>query len=248
MKNPFWAAFVLAFVAVGLLISCGGRSSSSKSMVGDDDTAVVDDDDDDDDDATPGDDDDDDNDDASPDDDATCDVNNCPGCCDAGGDCQPVSVCWTDPATGYTWQNGATVGSTPFLFAEAQTYCNGLTLAGYNDWKLPEIDQLRSLIRDCAATVTGGPCGVTDSCADSTCWSDVCNGCVLPPQGGSFWPPEITGNDGGGYWSSSTVADWDVAAWYVEFDFAYITWGLFSDPRFGDGPLLGHGGARCVRP
>ena len=82
---------------------------------------------------------------------------------------------WTDPSTGLLWQDP--------LFVERRTWdsaisaCAALRLEGYDDWRLPTLDELRSLARGCPATVTGGTCPVTDQCLDSGCWREVCQGC-----------------------------------------------------------------------
>jgi hypothetical protein len=59
----------------------------------------------------------------------------------------------TDNVTGLMWQQSADtngdgdIGAADKLtYAEAGTYCNSLTLAGYTDWRLPDIKQLYSLI------------------------------------------------------------------------------------------------------
>ncbi len=50
---------------------------------------------------------------------------------------------WTDPETKLTWaaaDNGSGVTQE-----EAQYYCRTLTLGGFKDWTLPDIDQLQHL-------------------------------------------------------------------------------------------------------
>ncbi len=130
-------------------------------------------------------------------------------------------VC-NDPNTGLTWQNPPFDGVKNW--ANAKTYCNDLSLGGHDDWRLPSISELRSLIRGCDATETGGSCGVTDECLDSTCWNeDSCSECSggEGPADGCYWPSELNGEHSW-YWSSSGVADYDYLAWRIYFDNAYI--------------------------
>ena len=50
----------------------------------------------------------------------------------------------TDHNTGLMWQQ-ADDGITR-TWSEAKTYCNGLVLGGHNDWGLPRIDQLLTIV------------------------------------------------------------------------------------------------------
>jgi hypothetical protein len=59
----------------------------------------------------------------------------------------------TDNVTGLMWQQSADTdgdgdidAADKLTYAEACTYCQNLTLAGYTDWRLPDIKQLYSLI------------------------------------------------------------------------------------------------------
>lgn len=49
-------------------------------------------------------------------------------------------------------------------FNDAKDYCRHLTELEHNDWRLPTIDELRTLIKDCPKTEEHGSCGFTDEC------------------------------------------------------------------------------------
>ena len=72
------------------------------------------------------------------------------------------------------------------MFDTAQLYCDTLTECGYSDWRLPTIDELRSLIQNCPNTEIGGPCGLTDSCHSEECKSDACYGCEPSDYTGGY--------------------------------------------------------------
>jgi len=161
---------------------------------------------------------------------------------DSGGWCDPSSgLCWQDPVDGAerTW-------------SDAMAYCSGLSLGGYGpgSWHLPTISELRSLIRGCPASVTGGTCGVTDSCPGDGCWRRAeCGGC--DEYGGSgvgrnisgqrttgcYWTEGLDGKCGF-YWSSSSYGGGVSDAWFVSFNTGFI-FELRSDAT----SLV-----RCVRP
>jgi len=104
----------------------------------------------------------------------------------------------TDSATGLVWQKcsagqGTTLGNcstgsiSSYTWSNAITYCEGLTLGGRSDWRLPNINELRSIVdygKSSSPTI------------DST----------------SF--PNTQSN---GYWSSSTYAQYTANSWYVLF-------------------------------
>jgi hypothetical protein len=160
------------------------------------------------------------------DDDATDDDDD-----DSGGDV------WTDSSSGLMWQNAS---DCCYTWAEAKNYCQNLNWGGFSDWRLPTISELRSLIRGCPGTVTGGACGVTDGCTDSDCWNDPCVGCDSlegPGEGGAYWPDGMSGEISW-YWSSSPVADFDDGAWRVGF----YNGRVYASYVYYDGYY-----ARCVR-
>ncbi|MBZ0273860.1 DUF1566 domain-containing protein [bacterium] len=69
---------------------------------------------------------------------------------------------WTDASTGLTWQSAR---FEEVEWKSANQHCDDLQVSGFDDWRLPSISELRTLVRGCAATESGGSCGVTDDCA-----------------------------------------------------------------------------------
>ena len=145
----------------------------------------------------------------------------------------------TDSATCHVWQK---TPSAYMTYGDAFTYCqeNQAGLPGQG-WRLPDITELRSLIRGCPDTESpGGLCNVdAGGCLSWSCRDDACNGCAINegPAEGFYWDPVL---DGGGvwYWSSSLDTDASGRAWFVYFDI-----GSVSSNTFGVGT-----GVRCLRP
>jgi len=155
--------------------------------------------------------------------------------CSESGSCHIIGT-WTDPNSSLTWQTKPTGGQVDW--SDAKAHCPALGLAD-GGWHLPTISEFRSLIRGCPGTVTGGSCGVTDQCPDSSC--NETGGCLdcIPnsgPEAGCYWPSEMEG-ECSWYWSLSSVDDHDHDAWYVTFPSGDINFTSDSD--------VGH--VRCVR-
>lgn len=136
------------------------------------------------------------------------------------------------------WQNAS---DCCYEWDEAKSYCQNLNWGGYSDWRLPTISELRSLIRGCSDTETGGSCGVTDTCLHSLCWDPSCDGCSYygGPAHGKYSPSQLKGKYVGN-WSSSTVEDHDDTAWWVEFDKGSV-------PKVNNDNYLLEGHVRCGR-
>jgi hypothetical protein len=145
-----------------------------------------------------------------------------------------------DPTTGLCWQDWTDGGGG--YWDDAVAYCAALSLGGYDDWRLPTISELRSLIRGCPATETGGSCGVVDTCLSFDCWSARCEGCpVRDASTGVYASPELGGCGGDRCWSSSHPypdGRGDSAyAWYVQFGNGRVWFGEVTSMF-----------VRCVRP
>ncbi len=194
-----------------VFLSCFSDECPSSGAGDDDDGDDIDDDD-----TAP----DDDDDDTVDDDDATDD--------DTTDDDDDSEEVWEDSTSGLMWQNDWKCCDE---WGEAKTYCENLTWNEKDDWRLPSISELRTLIRGCSDTETGGECGVTDSCLESDCSTLVCEeGCESfggPGSGGRYWPEDLKGARYE-YWSSSAIAgSYDTYAWIVGFGSGYIRgWGV----------------------
>lgn len=149
-----------------------------------------------------------------------------------------VGSVYTDPVTKLQWQATPTVGLMDW--GSAVQYCENLDLDG-DSWRLPTVDELRSLIRACPATEFGGPCKIAGSCLSfDNCETAECAGCETDsgPAGGCYWPDELEGSCSPFYWSSSTVEEAADRAFYVIFSFAHVS-ARTKDFFFGS--------VRCVR-
>ena len=51
-----------------------------------------------------------------------------------------------DDRTGLIWQDNRFVESERVTYAQAEKICKGLRLGGFNDWRIPEIRELLSII------------------------------------------------------------------------------------------------------
>lgn len=113
---------------------------------------------------------------------------------------------------GLQWSNEAPNDMT---WNDAQRYCANLSEGGHSDWRLPNIDELRTLIQNHSGTQTGGKCQISDK-AGKLAWSD--------------WTKDCNGRDGSisklgdivYFWSSSVLSDIYTFVWYVDFRDGYV--------------------------
>lgn len=160
-----------------------------------------------------------------------CDEKNCgdDGCGGSCGGCGASSECqdgqcsviwWEDTSSGLTWENAPTEGR--MLQSEADTYCAQLSLGGYQDWRVPTIGELRSLVRGCPDTAAGGKCNIEEGeCLAEECkpYYDCTPGCAGgegPGEGGCYWPEGMKGKCSF-YGSSTAVVDETNKVWRLSF-------------------------------
>lgn len=91
---------------------------------------------------------------------------------------------------------------------EAINYCKNLREDENDDWRLPSVDELRTVIKNCP-TETGGECKVTNQCLSDSCWKTVCE-------------KRCENSNALKSWSSSTYVNNADYAWYVD-DYAQLT-------------------------
>ncbi|MBP5407431.1 DUF1566 domain-containing protein [bacterium] len=125
---------------------------------------------------------------------------------------------FTDKSTGLTWSSK----SKHINLKEAVSYCKKLNEGGFNDWRLPTISELRTLIQNCPATQTGGKCKVTDKCLYYDCRNDACRGCDDSDSSGKYSK------------LGDTSSLWSDTQWRVGFSTGRLSrepWGYVFDVR-----------------
>ncbi len=141
-------------------------------------------------------------------------------CSDDDDDDHRVEQTWRDESTGLTWQVASVCCMNE---RNAKNYCESLSWAGFDGWRLPTIDELRSLVRGCEDTAAAGACGVHDDCNLTTCWTDACLGCEAEegPNAGCYGEPNLPGVCER-YWSSTLGGEGVGIAYGFFFDIGYV--------------------------
>jgi hypothetical protein len=122
----------------------------------------------------------------------------------------------TDTSTGLMWQQDTAPGS--YNWQQALAYCESLTLAGHHDWRLPNRNELQSLID----YNRYNPAINTDYFPDTvSCdpWPFLCH-----------------------YWSSTTLANNPYYAWVVYFYDGYVGYNYKSGHYYVRAVRGGQGG------
>jgi len=133
-----------------------------------------------------------------------------------------------DSSSGLFWQQSPS--GQVFSWAEARYYCDELVLGAREDWRMPGLDDLRTLIRGCPGSEPAGGCSASGSCLEPRC-AESCLGCTWnegPGEGGCYWPPELKGNCWS-YWSVSLLTGSVTDAWHVVFDNAKVEYKATDD-------------------
>lgn len=137
------------------------------------------------------------------------------------------------------WSNRTKDRNGKMNWNDAVNYCNNLVEGGYTDWRLPNIDELRTTIKNCPGrTETNGKCKVSEKnkCLSEDCWN---------PAGSCFCNAMIYINNhdifdehvSGIFWSSSISSDDPLVAWAVNFEDANVARGNMDSKFY----------VRCVR-
>ncbi len=128
--------------------------------------------------------------------------------------------------------------SNTMNWSSAKQYCEDLTEGGYTDWRLPNIDELRTIIKNCSKTETGGQCKVSEKngrLSSNDCQSS-CSYCEDRSNNGGYYS-KFGDDDNVWLWSSSVLSDYSNFAWFVSF----TSGGVSLNPKSGNFYV------RCVR-
>ncbi len=124
------------------------------------------------------------------------------------------------------WENVADPDKHRMSWYDAMEYAKNLRLGGYDDWRLPTIEELRTVVRKCGGiNVTFGDDGfeaVIDKNLANESYLENC-------QTKGFFPEF--------YWSSTSIVGYEDHAWDVSFHYGYNYSFNKSGPRY----------VRCVR-
>jgi hypothetical protein len=114
-------------------------------------------------------------------------------------DCTYYTI-WNDPETDLSWQDpqkDAYDYDDPGLpQPDALLYCEELVIGGHDDWRLPDIEELRTLIRGNPDTMTAGDCPMEEGSPRDDMSDPACGPATDyagPGDGGCYWVPDLTG-------------------------------------------------------
>ena len=132
------------------------------------------------------------------------------------------------------------VPSEGMVWKEADKYCSLLKYAGFKDWRLPTISELKTLIKGCESGTK--KCKVSANCRNPKCMSDncFCSENRGPGEEGFYWQKKVwnyKGDDMGSFWSSS-----------IRTNHKFFYWGIsFNNGGVDNGHMDSEFYVRCVR-
>ena len=158
-----------------------------------------------------------------------------------------TSLCWQDPQ-----KDGYDNSDSGVMPADAVRYCNQLAFGGYADWRLPTIDELRTLVRGNPKTENDGECPLVEGSTNAAMNDPACGPITEwggPGPGGCYWPADLGGTchrpDPASkghpleFVSSTQCPDAPTKDWYgvIMFETSAVCWNHIN--TYAD--------ARCVR-
>jgi hypothetical protein len=114
-----------------------------------------------------------------------------------------TAACVTDNLTGLMWPADANLAAATRTWQQALDDANALTLCGFTDWRLPNVNELESLVNSETANLAT----------------------ILISQG-------FTNVQANNYWSSTSRADSPANAWFVLMSDGYVSTRSKSDSHY----------------
>lgn len=121
--------------------------------------------------------------------------------------------CMTDNLTGLMWTKDANRPNKTDKWQDALDFANNLSLCGYTDWRLPNINELESLVDVSKYNIY-----------ELDCLADASKCTPSIPTGHPFVNVQPDG-----YWSSTTHAKFTDSAWYIYM----FNGGLYKGSKWG---------------
>ena len=120
----------------------------------------------------------------------------------------------------------------------AVDYCKNLREGGYRDWRLPTIDELRTLIKNCPRTEVGGSCRVSEKqgCLSGGCRNNC--SCQIIESDPNYYSKM---GDSSTLWSSSVLEGDPSVSPYFKWLVTFYNGGVVAD-KIGEAKSV-----RCVR-
>ena len=136
-----------------------------------------------------------------------------------------------DSKSGSIWTANAAQNKMPW--ADAKTYCDNLVLDGIVHWRLPKIQELRTLVDGCQGTTEGGKCLVLEDppCISTSCffasdnWCHSCGANNGPGEDGCYWTAGVWTGLCTRYWTSAVPTDLPSNAWTIVFSSGAVDFG-----------------------
>ena len=133
-----------------------------------------------------------------------------------GSSCTALPTCSTAQITPckYSTLIWSAKASSSRTWYNANSYCENLEEGGFTDWRMPNISELRTLIRNCSYTMPSGSCAVRDpGCLSSSCWTEAtCDTCSYV---GSNSGKYCIFGDNEVLWSSSPYSGTTDKVWHI---------------------------------
>ncbi len=137
--------------------------------------------------------------------------------------------------TGLMWhhydENDWMTKFTKVKGTEIQKYCEELGWAGYTDWRVPTLEELRMAVKGYGDLESGGRCAVEEGCLQFTCKDKGTDGDTDYPCGnresslnnkgpgpkGCYWDAAF-GDLCGTYWTNTPVEGMAEYNWVISFN------------------------------